>query len=121
MRNQSVLTRGTVRSSRSNHVVEEEERKVLRKYTEEEEQRIIRQAKAFPQNLSRGFRIVAEELDRTPGAISNHWYTVTSKRPEAICFFTASEKHVSKNRKNGMGVESTPSIWRRLMAVIRNL
>ena len=120
MRNQSVTTRRTARPQRSNQAPEGEQ-KVIRRYTEDEEQRIIRQAKAFPQNLRRGFKIVAEELDRTPGAISNHWYTVTSKRPEAVCFFTASEKHVSKNRKNGMGDEIGTSIWRRFLNILRNL
>ena len=86
-----------------------------------EEDLLIRTCKSFPQNLHKCFLMVAEQTGRTAGAVGSHWYTSTSKRPDVCCFFTASEKHVSKNRKNGMGVESTPSIWRRLMAVIRNL
>jgi hypothetical protein len=92
-----------------------------RKWTQEEESRLLRQVRAFPQNLHKCFVIVSEELDRTPGAVANHWYTVTSKRSDSLCFFTASEKYVSKNRKNGMGNESTPSIWRRLLRIIRGL
>lgn len=65
--------------------------------------------------------IVAEETGRTEGAVANHWYTVVSKKPEALCFFTASPRHVSKNRKNGMGTTSNGNIWRRLLAVIRGL
>jgi hypothetical protein len=53
--------------------------------------------------------------------VSAHWYQSLSKKPEALCFFTASEKHVSRNRKNGAGVESNSSIWRRLVAAIRNI
>ena len=92
-----------------------------RKWTEEEEQLLLRQVRAFPQNLNKCFLIVSESIDRTPKAVCAHWYVVTSKRPDAVCFFTASEKHVSKNRKNGVGVESNRSIWQRLMAIIRNL
>ena len=92
-----------------------------KKWSNEEEQRLLRQVRAFPQNLHKCFLIVAEETGRTEGAVANHWYTVLSKRPESLCFFTASPKHVSKNRKNGMGIESNNNIWRRLMAVIRNI
>lgn len=92
-----------------------------RKWTEEEEQLLLRQVKAFPQNLSKCFLMVAQNIDRSKTAVQTHWYMVTSKRPDALCFFTASEKHISKNRKIGKGVESTPSIWQRLMQIIRNL
>ena len=92
-----------------------------RKWTEEEDNRLLRQVRAFPQNLNRCFLIVSEEIGRTPGAVANHWYTVVSKKPDSVCFFTASPKHVSRNRKNGNGVESNRSIWQRLMSVIRNL
>ena len=92
-----------------------------KKWTEDEEQRLIRQVRAFPQNLNKCFLIVSEEIERTPAAIASHWYSVTSKRPEVICFFTASAKHVAKNRKNGEGVPSNPSIWHRLLTVLRSL
>jgi hypothetical protein len=65
--------------------------------------------------------MVAEEIGRTDKAVAAHWYSVLSKKPEAMCFFTASPPHVSRNRKNGMGVESNGSIWIRLKAVIRGL
>lgn len=97
------------------------ERRDMKKWTPEEDARILRQIRVFPQNLTKCFMIVSEEIGRTPSAVSNHWYTSLSKRPDAMCFFTASPKHVSKNRKNGMGVESNSNIWRRLMAVIRSV
>lgn len=92
-----------------------------RRWTEEEDNLLLRQVKAFPQNLHKCFVIVAESTDRTPRAVASHWYMVVSKRPDAVCFFTASEKHISKNRKNGVGVESTRNIWQRFMAILRNL
>jgi len=92
-----------------------------KKWTITEDDRLLRQIKARPQNLTRCFFIVAEEIGRTPAAVQSHWYTVLSKKPEALCFFTASTCHVSKNRKNGMGVETPPSIWRRLVNIICGL
>lgn len=103
------------------HSRDSEEKKSHKKWTEEEEQRLIRQIRAFPQNLNKCFLIVSEEIERTPAAIASHWYSVTSKRPDVLCFFTASAKHVAKNRKSGEGVPSNPSIWRRLITVLRSL
>ena len=97
------------------------ERREVRRWSNEEDQLLVRTCRSFPQNLHKCFLIVSEQVDRTPLAVANHWYTKVSKDPANMCFFTASPKHVSKNRKNGMGVESNGNIWRRLMAVIRNL
>ena len=96
------------------------------KWSEEEDAVLLRYIKANPQNLSKCFMMVSEHLTdagspRTPTGVQAHWYTVLSKRENALCFFTASAKHVSKNRKNGKGVESNNSIWRRLLNIIRGL
>ena len=91
-----------------------------KRWTTAEEERLVRQVKSFPQNLHKCFLLVGEELGRSEKAVAAHWYTKVSKDPNYMCFFTASPKHVSKNRKNGMGVESNASIWRRLLNVIRN-
>lgn len=92
-----------------------------KRWTAAEDARLLRQVKAFPQNLNKCFIIVAEELERTDKAVAAHWYTKVSKDPRNTCFFTASPKHISKNRKNGAGVESNSSIWRRLMNIIRSI
>ena len=92
-----------------------------KKWTRAEDLRLLRQVQAFPQNLHKCFIIVAEELGRTESGVAGRWYQYVSKNPANTCFFTASPKHVSKNRKNGMGEASNGSIWRRLMAIIRNL
>lgn len=97
------------------------EEKTYKRWSPEEDARLVRQITSFPHNLHKCFHIVAEEIDRTPTAVEAHWYAVTSKKPEVMCFFTASPHHVSKNRKNGIGVESNGNIWRRLMAVIRSI
>ena len=92
-----------------------------KRWTRQEDQRLLRQVRQFPQNLHKCFLIVAEATGRTEGAVANRWYSKLSKDPEALCFFTASSKHVSRNRKNGAGVESSASIWRRLVNVINEL
>lgn len=92
-----------------------------RNWTAQEDTILMCHVKARPQNLHKCFLAVSERTGRTPGAVANHWYTKVSKDPTNLAFFTASSKHVSKNRKNGMGVETTPSIWRRLLNIIKNL
>lgn len=103
------------------HNRENEEKKSHKKWTEEEEQRLIRQVRAFPQNLNKCFLLVSEELERTPAAVSAHWYSVTSKRSDVLCFFIASETHISKNRKNTDGVPSTTSIWKKFLKILKRI
>ena len=95
--------------------------RTLKKWTEDEEQRLIRQVRAFPQNLNKCFLIVSEEIERTQTAVASHWYSVTSKRPDVICFFTTSTKYVAKNRKNGEGVPSTTSIWKKFLKILKRI
>lgn len=99
----------------------EQTERSMKKWSNAEDQTLLRYVKARPQNLRKCFCMVAEQLGRSEGAVAARWYTKVSKDPANVCFFTASPKHVSKNRKNGMGVETNTSIWRRLMAIIRNL
>lgn len=98
----------------------------IRKWSQEEDDVLLRYVRNYPHNLHKAFLLVSEQLTdggspRTATGVEAHWYTVLSKKPESLVFFTASAKHVSKNRKNGIGVESSNSIWRRLFNVIRNL
>ena len=93
----------------------------MKRWSRSEDLRLVRQVQAFPQNMHKCFMIVGEEIGRSEKAVAAHWYTVLSKKPDALCFFTASAKHVSKNRKNGMGQESNGSIWRRLVAIISRI
>lgn len=97
------------------------QRQKPRKWTVEEDERVFRQVKAFPQNLSKCFILLSEELDRTPSSIANHWYTKVSKDPKNLAFFTASEQHVSANRKNGEGKESSTNIWKRLCRILKSI
>ena len=92
-----------------------------KRWTAEEDKKLLTQVRVFPQNLKKCFMIVSEETGRTVGAVSNHWYTKLSKDPDNLVFFTASAKHVSRNRKNGMGEESNMSVWKKLCNAIKSI
>lgn len=92
-----------------------------KRWSRAEDLRLIRQVQARPQNMHYCFTIVAEELGRTESGVAGRWYTVVSKDPANKCFFTASPRHVAMNRKNGEGVESNSSIWRRLINALSGL
>lgn len=65
---------------------------------------------------------VAEQIGRTPAGVASHWYAKTSKRPDVLAFILASKNKIRRNRKNGkFAIESNPSIWRRILAVLRTL
>ena len=90
-----------------------------KRWSKSEDLRLVRQVQAFPQNLHKCFLIVAEELGRTESGVAGRWYGHVSQDPAYMCFFTASPQHVSKNRKNGMGEETSPGFWKSLMAVFQ--
>lgn len=94
-------------------------KKQCKKWTQAEDALLMRQVKAFPQNLAKCFISVAVQTNRSKGAVASRWYTKVSKDPKNIAFFTASSKHVSKNRKNGAGVASNYSIWRKLLSILK--
>lgn len=101
--------------------MENQAQKTNRRWTDNEDQRLIRQVMAYPQNLNKCFMMVAEETGRTKQAVSAHWYSVLSKKPEVYCFFTASSTYVSRNRKNGAGATIKPSFWQRLLNLIKGV
>lgn len=105
---------------RSSVVNESLEQRHCRKWSQQEDAVLARYVRAYPHRLHYCFLCVAEEIHRTPTAVQAHWYAVLSKKAETF-FFTASPRHISKNRKNGAGEESNNTVWRRLMAAIRSI
>jgi len=47
-----------------------------KKWTASEDEILLQSVKQSPQNLSRCFLSVAQNIDRSPSAVANHWYTV---------------------------------------------
>lgn len=99
--------------------VEEEQAASPRKWTKEDDECLLRYIRNDSTSLNACFIAVAEQIGRTPSAVSSHWYASLSKRPDVKAFFFASSKHICMNRKNGKGVESNSSIWNRLLRAIK--
>lgn len=93
--------------------------RTINKWTDSEDTRLFSQVKAYPQNLSKCFIIVGEELGRSPKAVAAHWYTKVSKDPRFIGFVTVSSCHKSPNRKNGTGTPCTPSLFKRVLQLLK--
>jgi len=89
-----------------------------RKWTKDEDTRLLRQVKAFPQNLNQCFIIVGEELGRSKGAVAARWYQHVSRDPMNAAFLSISTKQKMFNRKNGKGVPSTPTLFRRILKLL---
>lgn len=79
-----------------------------RRWTEAEDSRLFSQVKAFPQNLSKCFYIVSTELNRSPHAVCQRWYSVTSKKPQYAGFCT-----------NSTNTSSIKKLWASLKSLIR--
>lgn len=94
-------------------------KKQVKRWTEEEDKRLLQQIRVFPQNLNKCFLIVSEVIGRSPGACANRWYTKLSKDPANAVFLTVSSRHKIMNRKNGKGVRSTPSLFQRILKLLK--
>lgn len=90
-----------------------------RRWTAEEDARLMQQIRVFPQNLKRCFMTVSEVIDRTPTACASRWYTVLSKDPANAAFLTVSSRHKILNRKNGEGTECSPTLFQRILRLLR--
>ena len=90
-----------------------------KRWTIEEDRRLLQQIRVFPQNLNKCFIIVSEVIGRSPGACANRWYTKLSKDPANAVFLTVSSKHKIMNRKNGKGVRSSSSLFRRILKLLK--
>lgn len=102
----------------------------IKKWTAEEDNMLVQAVKENPDNLSRGFREVAEKTGRTVGAISFRWYVHLSN-PESKhyvgsrCFINMGEKKKYPNRKNYVEgysnqkpEKSTKTIWRKFLRIL---
>lgn len=83
----------------------------------EEEERLIANVKHNITNLTKAFAITSKEIQRTPQAISSHWYTNTSIKGNHALFLTVSGKHVAVNRKNGKGKPCSVPLYKKVLAL----
>jgi hypothetical protein len=71
--------------------------RTLKRWTPEEERVLRDQVSRRPNNLAEAFRRVSVLIDRTPSAVSYHWYNVMKNTN--VCFMTASARGVNPNSK----------------------
>jgi len=101
-----------------------------KKWTAEEDKLIVQAVKNNFDNLAKGFREVAKEIGRTPGAVTTRWYQVLSN-PEnkgyigSSCFIGFGTDKRYPNRKNyreGYSKQepekSAPSFWGRILKLL---
>lgn len=92
--------------------------KKLIPWTEAEEERLIKNVKNHVTCLKKAFYQTSKEIQRTPGAISAHWYASTSVKSGHCIFVTISGKHIAVNRKNGKGNKSTLPLYKKVLALL---
>lgn len=89
------------------------------RYTEEEDIVIISEIAETPYNLEGAFRRASTQINRTPSAISMHWYQTLRRRDNCV-FMTVSGKKCAVNGKNVVILENNNttntgnSIWDRI-------
>ena len=95
-----------------------EKNKKIRRWTEAEEKRLIANVQKHVLCLNDAFQITSQEVQRSKGAVANHWYTHTSVESGKTLFFTASGKHVAVNRKNGKGVPLSIPLYKKILSIL---
>ena len=87
-------------------------------YTQEEEQIITDEISNSAYNIQQACRNAAKRIGRTPKAIEQHWYKVTSK--SETCYLLIGKRNKTKNRKvivdnSGTITHSSSSIWKKIL------
>ena len=67
------------------------------------------------------FMIVAEQTGRSIGGVQAHWYTVLSRKDDVWIGSYITENNITKNRKNGVGVQAPSGMWSRVLRMIKKL
>lgn len=101
------------------------------RYTKEENLIILSKVSANPSNLSQAFREYAQELNRSVGSVSTHYYQVLAKAncntKDKALFSLFGSKNQNANRKvTRLGsratkqspIEIRQSKWRRILNII---
>lgn len=93
-----------------------------RKWTKEENTYLLNKIKENPNNILAQFNECAEHLGRTPLAIKNHWYAITTTPTKDIATFTLiSSKKAAVNRKNSNNkatVKSKESLFTKIINIL---
>lgn len=86
-------------------------------WTQREEDILIENVRKNVTNLKKAFLLTSKEVQRTPKAITAHWYSRTSIQSGHCLFMTISGKHIAINRKNGRGKKSSLPLYKKVLAI----
>ena len=92
--------------------------KKVNKWTQADEDRLIKNVEKHVLCLARAFEQTSKEIQRSPKAISAHWYQKTSQSCGKTLFMTVSGKHVAVNRKNSKGKPIQLPLYKRLLSIL---
>ena len=101
------------------------------RYTKEENLIILSKVSANPSNLSQAFRECAQELNRSVGSVSTHYYQVLAKancntKDKALSSLFGSKNQNTNIKVTRLGsratkqspIEIRQSKWRRILNII---
>lgn len=101
------------------------------RYTKEENLIILSKVSANPSNLSQAFRECAQELNRSAGSVSTHYYQVLAKancntKDKALFSLSGSKNQNTTRKVTRLGsratkqspIEIRQSKWRRILNII---
>ena len=101
------------------------------RYTKEENLIILSKVSANPSNLSQAFRECAQELNRSVGSVSTHYYQVLAKancntKDKALLSLFGSKNQNTNRKVTRLGsratkqspIEIRQSKWRRILNII---
>lgn len=101
------------------------------RYTKEENLIILSKVSANPSNLSQAFRECAQELNRSAGSVSAHYYQVLAKancntKDKALSSLFGSKNQNTNRKVTRLGsratkqspIEIRQSKWRRILNII---
>ena len=95
-----------------------------RKYTEEGDRVILSEITETPYNLMGAFRRASIQINRSPEAISFHWYHSLRKKTGCV-FMTVSGRRCTVNGKNVVLLDNSNttiidnSLWNRIKRFLR--
>lgn len=94
------------------------------RYTKEENLIILSKVSANPSNLSQAFRECAQELNRSVGSVSTHYYQVLAKancntKDKALfSSFGSKNQNIGSRATKQSPIEIRQSKWRRILNII---
>lgn len=92
--------------------------KKAKAWSNDDEDRLIANVRNHTENLKEAFKQTSIELQRTPAAVSSHWYTNTSIRTHHVLFFKISGDRILINRSRGKGKSSPMPLYKKILALL---